>query len=117
MNDKITGLTKDLNPLLVKISGFGYLPRWAVFGMDVLILVFADFFKHILVSPLTDFSYDTLDSYSRYSLFIGVNVVFFLVFRTYSGIVRHSSFLDGLKLLLSTFCALITLIALDEATF
>jgi FlaA1/EpsC-like NDP-sugar epimerase len=38
----------------------------------------------------------------KYGSFIFVNSVCFLMYRTYSGIIRHSTFIDGVKLLVST---------------
>nr|WP_185963875.1 nucleoside-diphosphate sugar epimerase/dehydratase [Flavobacterium restrictum] len=39
--------------------------------------------------------------------FFGVNVFFFWLFRTYSGIIRHSSYIDAVKLLFSQMSVLI----------
>lgn len=41
------------------------------------------------------------------SLFFGVNIFFFWLFRTYSGIIRHSSYIDAVKLLFSQMSVLI----------
>nr|WP_269686743.1 nucleoside-diphosphate sugar epimerase/dehydratase [Flavobacterium lacustre] len=41
------------------------------------------------------------------SSFFGVNVFFFWIFRTYSGIIRHSSYIDAVKLLFSQLSVLI----------
>nr|WP_310377907.1 nucleoside-diphosphate sugar epimerase/dehydratase [Flavobacterium sp.] len=41
------------------------------------------------------------------SLFLGINIFFFWLFRTYSGIIRHSSYIDAVKLLFSQFSVLV----------
>ena len=41
------------------------------------------------------------------SSFFGVNVFFFWLFRTYSGIIRHSSYIDAVKLLFSQLSVLV----------
>ena len=41
------------------------------------------------------------------SLFFGVNLFFFWLFRTYSGIIRHSSYIDAVKLLFSQTAVLV----------
>ena len=69
-----------------------YLPRWITFFTDVTILVMAVIGTHAIVSQLSDFSYSTLSFFARYTIVVGVNMFFFMVFRTYSGIVRHSTF-------------------------
>ena len=94
-NDISSKLNRYLAHLFVKFAGFGYLPRWIVFCIDMSILVVASVIKYLLLSNLNNYSYDTLDSSTRYILVIAVNGFFFLIFKTYSGIVRHSSFLRG----------------------
>ena len=61
--------------------------------------------------------YDTLNVYERYSIIIFVNTFFFIFFRTYSGIIRHSSFIDAVKLLFSTFSSLVVLIVINYSCF
>jgi FlaA1/EpsC-like NDP-sugar epimerase len=41
------------------------------------------------------------------SLFFGVNIFFFWLFRTYSGIIRHSSYIDAVKILFSQMSVLV----------
>src|SRR5215471_19023437 len=102
-----------LGDFFIKICNLGYLPRWIVFSIDATILLVAGFLKYLLVYNLNPFAYSTLDVYSRYSIEIGVNLFFFLVFRTYSGIIRHSSFIDGVRLLLAVFSSLVVLMTVN----
>jgi FlaA1/EpsC-like NDP-sugar epimerase len=44
---------------------------------------------------------------------IAVNGLFFIFFRTFSGIIRHSTFIDGVKLLLSTSAAFMFLFVMN----
>lgn len=39
--------------------------------------------------------------------------MYFFVFKTYAGIIRHSTFIDGIKLLLATFSGFVTLIGMN----
>lgn len=80
------------------IGNLEYLPRWLVFSIDVSILLLANFISFVLISNLTLSFYDTLPIPVRYGIIVLVNISFFLLFKTYSGIIRHSSFLDGVKL-------------------
>jgi len=57
--------------------------------------------------------YDTFGIFERYGIIIFVNTVFFVFFRTYAGIIRHSSFIDAVKLLFSTFSSLVVLIGIN----
>jgi FlaA1/EpsC-like NDP-sugar epimerase len=100
-----------------RLRNIDYLPRWIIFGIDVGILIFANIITYFLVSNLTLSFYDTLDIPIRYGIVVGVNMIFFLFFRTYSGIIRHSTFLDGVKLLFSTTCSFVVLVVINYATF
>lgn len=48
-----------------------------------------------------------------YGIIIFVNLIYFILFKTYSGIIRHSSFIDAVKLFLSTFLSFISLVSIN----
>lgn len=85
-----------------RFRNIGYLPRWIIFAIDVFILVIASVITYLIMYSLTGVLYDFKQIVIKYGSFILVNSVFFLVYRTYSGIIRHSTFIDGVKLLIST---------------
>ncbi len=103
--------------LKFKIESLGYLPRWIIFCIDVGIIMISSFITHMLLVHLYVTFYDTLSSSLRYGIIVLVNMIYFLVFRTYSGILRHSTFIDGMKLLLSTFLSFVTVFIIHAATF
>jgi FlaA1/EpsC-like NDP-sugar epimerase len=100
-----------------KLHTFGYLPRWTIFCIDVLILLIANFFTYILVINLSLNYTIGLGPLERYSIIVGVNIVFFILFKTYSGIIRHSSFIDAIKLLFSTFSSFLVLVFLKYIVY
>ena len=100
-----------------RFSNLGYLPRWIVFCMDVCIVFFASIVTYYIVENLTFRHYDTYSVLSRYIITILTYVFFFFAFRTYAGIIRHSSFIDALKLLVSTFASFLALIILNYTHF
>ncbi len=100
-----------------KLKQIDYLPRWVIFCIDVTIVIFANVITYFLISSIAVFFQDTLDFASRYTLVVVVNAIFFLWFRTYSGIIRHSTFIDGIKLLSSTSISFATLILINYVSF
>src|SRR5690606_28032019 len=81
---------------------------WIILLIDIILIFFATAFSAYIIEKL---SYHTEVFYSdapMYSLIIGVNVVFMYVFKTYAGIIRHSTFIDLFKILLATFCSTAT---------
>ena len=51
------------------------------------------------------------------SLIVGVNVFFMIIFRTYSGIVRHSTFIDLSKIFLSIVYTIFVLVILNVVVY
>lgn len=100
-----------------RFNTLNYLPRWVIFCIDVSIVIFANLVTYLLISNLTLSFYQTLDAFTRYGIVVLVNMIYFLIFRTYSGIIRHSTFLDGIKLLFSTTSAFVTLVAINYITY
>jgi len=94
-----------------------YVPRWIIFCIDVFIVGFASLLSYFLMLNLKVDFYDTLDTFLRYGLVVLVNSIFFLVFRTYSGIIRYSTFTDGLKLLASTSASFFVLVLINYSSY
>ena len=99
------------------ILSLEFLPRWIIFCIDVLIVVIAYVISYLIIENLEVKFYDTLSIAAQFSIVIIAYVIFFLLFKTYSGIIRHSSFIDVIKLLLSTSCTLITLEIINYSTY
>ncbi|RAV30974.1 polysaccharide biosynthesis protein [Sinomicrobium soli] len=99
------------------LKNIGYLPRWIVLGMDIAILVLAALVTWVLLQGLTLSFYSRLTRIEELALVVGVNTVFFLIFRTYAGLIRYSSYIDGLKLLFSTTSAFLALTAVNYLSF
>jgi FlaA1/EpsC-like NDP-sugar epimerase len=75
--------------------------------MDVTVLIVAFFFTYLIFRG-TGLDYIiTPHRFLFISSFFGVNVFFFWIFRTYSGIIRHSSYIDAVKLLFSQMAVLV----------
>ncbi len=92
-----------------RFRNLAYLPRWIIFLIDVFIVLFANIITYFIIYNLTKYFYHNLNLPVRYGLIIFVNAAFFMLYRTYSGIIRHSTFIDAVKLLISTTTAFITL--------
>lgn len=99
------------------IRNIKYLPRWAILAIDISIIVIADFLTVLALQDLTSQFYDLLTMPERMALAVGVNIFFFFVFRTYSGLIRHSSYLDALKLMLACFGTFVTLLFINYSIF
>jgi len=109
---------KSLKKVLKKhLNTLQYMPRWIIFFIDVLLVVLSSVFTFLIVRSLRVSFYTTLDIPTRYSIIVFINIIFFLVFKTYSGIIRHSTFIDGIKLLYSSVCSFLLLVVINYTTY
>lgn len=95
---------------IVKITELRYVPRWLVITIDVLIVLFSIFLSRIFLDNL-----DVKVNFPEYRmekrlLIILINVLFMYIFKTYAGIIRHSTFFDFFKIILSSGSTLFTLL-------
>ncbi len=87
--------------LKFSVSSLNYLPRWIILSIDFGVLIASCLFSFLLFRGtglnfvLTPFWKELL------FFFLVMNVFSFWMFRTYSGIIRHSSYIDAVKLLFS----------------
>lgn len=99
------------------IRNIKYLPRWVIFGIDIAIILVSAVLTILALRDLTDNFYTFLNLWQRLFLVLAVNAIFFLLFRTYAGLIRHSSFIDALKLMLASFSTFITLIFINYISY
>ncbi|MBP6760063.1 MAG: polysaccharide biosynthesis protein, partial [Flavobacterium sp.] len=87
--------------LRFNIHNLSYLPRWIIVLIDISVLVMS-FFLTFLIFKGTGLNYIiTNHSLTFVGMFFTINIFFFWLFRTYSGIIRHSSYIDAVKILFS----------------
>lgn len=89
----------------MSLSDVRYLPRWVILIIDVCFILLAIFFSRYLIEKL---SYSTQsvfhDNFMVILMIVCINIFFIFTFRTYAGIIRHSTFIDLFKLFLASFC-------------
>ncbi len=107
-------INKVLKP---KTGNLAYLPRWIILIIDIFIIAVANMLTYLLVLKLTFYSNNFLPESLVYLLIFLVNIFFFIVFKTYSGIVRHSSFIDAVRLFLATFSSFAVLFFINICSF
>ena len=93
--------------LRFNIHNLSYLPRWIIVLIDFSVLLLAFSFTSLIFDG-TGLEYIvTKHSVVFVSLLFTVNIFFFWLFRTYAGIIRHSSYIDAVKLLFSQTAVLV----------
>ncbi|WP_296686430.1 nucleoside-diphosphate sugar epimerase/dehydratase [Flavobacterium sp.] len=93
--------------LRFSISSLNYLPRWIVLSIDFGVLIASCLFSFLLFRG-TGLDYVITPLWIELIVFfLVVNLFSFWLFRTYSGIIRHSSYIDAVKLLFSQVMVLV----------
>ncbi|MGB7843797.1 MAG: SDR family NAD(P)-dependent oxidoreductase, partial [Salinimicrobium sp.] len=99
------------------IRNIKYLPRWAILGIDITIIIVSVFLTTMALKDLTSHFYNLLPISQRMLMVVGVNTFFFFIFKTYAGLIRHSSYLDALKIMLACFSTFITLLFINYLSY
>ena len=90
----------------MKIDNINYLPRWAVLLLDTMLCTIAFWLSVWIGSGFLHYlnlSQLSMSLGLQYLIVIGIQVLAFLVFQTYTGILRYSTFIDTIKVLLANF--------------
>ena len=103
---------------VVNLSDVRYLPRWIILVIDIIILVISLFLSTYIIEKITkqEFIYHE-DKSVIFVFIILMNTAFMYAFKTYAGIIRHSTFIDLFKLLISCFCTMIAIGAINILYF
>lgn len=95
------------------LRNLNYLPRWIIFGIDIAIVIFSGILTINLLQDFQRFYININYFWSIVLLLISVHVIFFIYFKVYSGIVRHSTLTDGVRIFYAVFFSGTTLITIN----
>ena len=98
---------------LMNITDIRYLPRWVILIFDVLILLFSIFLSFFIYKKIITSGPYQLSLEEIAAVIVGVNVIYMTAFKTYAGIIRHSTFVDLFKVLLASVCTVLTVFLLN----
>lgn len=96
------------------ITGMGYLPRWGVLLLDMAIVLLAGLFTFSMLRSVGLLFVNESLLVSGSVIYLVTNLLFFRIFEIYSGIIRHSSVIDGAKIFLAQFATFAALIIVNS---
>ena len=99
--------------ILLNLANIRYLPRYIIIAIDVFLIGISTFFSFKILEKVLNQSDFIAESFAGYALIIAVSLFYMYVFKTYAGIIRHSTFYDLLNLLWSVVATTFTLWALS----
>ncbi|GHT72434.1 polysaccharide biosynthesis protein CapD [Bacteroidia bacterium] len=101
--------SKFVDALCSKLENIPYLPKWFVFGMDLVGVSISFTISYLVCFHLIEAPY-LWDAFLMKLLFcLIITGSFFSLWRTHVGIIRYSSFRDALRVFVALVCANITL--------
>ncbi|WP_310557762.1 nucleoside-diphosphate sugar epimerase/dehydratase [Flavobacterium sp.] len=107
MGKDITKRYFSKDNLRFNIYNLRYLPRWIILLIDFTVLLLSFYFTYLIFDG-TGLHYIIYPQFFGFVSFLfGINLFFFWLFRTYAGIIRHSSYIDAVKLLFSQTAVLV----------
>lgn len=99
------------------IRNLKYLPRWVVFLIDLGMICISSVITYYILIDLSPIQYKFLNFFQKGFIIIITHIIFFYFFKTYAGIIRYSSNIDALKLLLATTGAFVSLVIINYTTY
>lgn len=94
---------------VVKVFKNHSLPRWLVFLIDSGTVFFSFLVAYMLRYNFEVYTFEISIAFRQAYLVLFVYAIFFLVFKSYAGMIRHTTIRDTYKIILSNFCALTVL--------
>lgn len=93
----------------LRITSLRYLPRWVILLIDVFLIYVSLELTDLLLDRFNVPHLANLTDYWNYILILGINIFFMYVFKTFSGVIRHSTYFDIQKIFFSSLFTLIVL--------
>lgn len=93
-----------------------YVPRWIIFLIDCLIVLSAAQASFFLVGSINT-NPELINLSQEFWILFGVQVFYFLAFKSFSGIVRYTSFKDAFRQLQTTLATVATVLIFNQVLF
>ena len=109
----LVGVHKEMKKLKYNFYGkllhFPYLPKWIILFLDLLIVELAFFVTCVFFYLIGRATITPAFLAINLGICLIVNLLFFLLFKTYTGIIRFSTFRDTLRIFQALLCANVSL--------
>lgn len=101
----------------INLKKLSFLPNWSILFIDVFISTFVLLITFATFKMIGVDFYDTLQTSTRFAIYIGVVSFYFFIFKTYSGIIRYSSLKDATRIFKAISFAFVTIVIFDTVYF
>lgn len=101
----------------INLKRLSFLPNWSILIIDICITVSVTLITFLAFKVLGITFYDTIPASIRFSVFFSVLTFYYLLFRTYSGIIRYSSLKDATRIFKAVALAYLTIVVIDTINY
>ena len=101
----------------INFSDIKYLPGWVILYIDTFIVLVAILLNYLLLYAIHANFYDNIPFNIRIFFYTATHAFFFIIFRTYTGVIRHSTYLDILKLFIAISTANLFIVLFDNIQY
>lgn len=109
MEKQKRSLRFSLNDNVMDLSDLKFLPRWVILVIDIFLINVSLLISHLFIRELNVTHYNVFPLSYVFLFIIAVNILYMYIFRTYLGVIRHSTFVDLFKIFLANLCAVLTI--------
>ncbi|GAA4802513.1 nucleoside-diphosphate sugar epimerase/dehydratase [Litoribaculum gwangyangense] len=103
-------------PFNFSFENIGYIPRWLVFWFDLQITAFVLILVGVIINNYS-LSFLNKQFIPAFIVALSVTAICFIILKTYVGLIRHSSYIDAVKLFFASFCSAISLFLINFISF
>lgn len=97
----------------INLKKLTFLPSWSILIIDIAISLVIATISYLIFKEIGVKFYSVLPSWVRFSIVTFTISFFFIIFKTYTGIIRYSSLKDATRLFKAVSFAFFTLLAID----
>jgi len=97
----------------INLKNLTFFPSWSILIIDICITVFVTLITFVSFRVLGINFYDTIAAPIRFSIFFTILTIYYIVFKTYSGIIRYSSLKDAIRIFKAVSLSFLTIVVID----
>jgi FlaA1/EpsC-like NDP-sugar epimerase len=101
----------------INLNKLTFLPNWSILIIDLIITFLVAVTNLAIFKMIGVEFYNVLPVVLRLAILVSVLFFYFIVFKTYTGIIRYSTLQDAIRIFKAVFSAFITLAAFDTIYF
>lgn len=105
-------MIKNLKSRMLKVFRDHSLPRWLVLLIDLAVVYFSFLIAYMLRYNFETYSFNISVVFQQDCLVTVIYSIFMVVFKSYEGMIRHTTIKDTYKIISGTFAALLILVVM-----